>query len=554
MNLTNERLWLGVLSVVLLCGSPVLAQSHGSITPSTTPLPSALLALNSAPQQGKTETGQTKEDLTRADYLQIQSEKFLMLREAPPVNLTNMPAAVFQQLLYSVEQLRFDVQDWRVDSQETMNWCVSGAAEAQKKAGVVTAKGDALVTLEALIKRCSQIASFTFEAKHECRPGNKENKEADVMCRVGYKVAIRKYIGEETGDGNVQIVLDQTFGDDGTMYITTGPSSWWDVRPKKSFAQKLISAGNGWSGADTAEEALMAAAFRERQAGERAVRDIKCFQLVAPIVHHDADKTFICLGRDQVELDAPFYVVMPTEDGEKRVGFVKARKLYDGCQETRPIENAVYQPSMAQDILGSKKIQVGMSTVEMPSIGLNLGFATGFGMALKANMGFQLGLQGEYNLARHIKKISELYATMGVQFLVMPRGGTAKIGPIVGDKLDLREVKEPSLVARIDMGMMKRWFVRSFFVDAGAAFAVDAYAIDSKDNKVKSVGLASYGFDLKVGLGFQVHPRTLIRLSPVFHYGAVLGNYKDQWDETSPTQLIGHDAGLLLTFDCLFTI
>ena len=57
---------------------------------------------------------------------------------------------------------------------------------------------------------------------------------------------------------------------------------------------------------------------------------------------------------------------MPTEDGEKRVGFVRHASCMTVVGDG-PIENAVYQPSRPKISL-AQKIQVGMSTVEMPSM------------------------------------------------------------------------------------------------------------------------------------------------------------------------------------------
>ena len=477
-------------------------------------LPMVALGLMLIPMAARADS---KEDQIRADKMQEVSEKFLMLRGAPPKNETGMADDVFKWLLGSIEQLRFNIRDWTPNSDDTTKFCQKGAADAALKADEVTAKGDqGLATMERVLKRCSEIGQEWFVAKHAC-PYNAQKSEYN--CEVDLTITIKKYKAHDKGDGTFDIVPDPAFGTAGTMIIT--------------------SSGTG---SDRDEHtALQSAAFLTRLFAERDVRDVEMFQLRAPVQANDGTNTRFCLGQDSVELDTPFYVLKPTEGGVDRVGFVKARKIFDGCWLTSELKEAQdkgtkvdLQPLIAENILGRDDIQEGMTAWEMPSVGLNLG--VGFATMGHANFGdFGNTFSGsfdpagvllvEYDLARHIG-ISEFWAQGGLRF------GAYNV---VGAGADAGAEKQ--LDIQLELGVLKRWYlVGPLFADVGGGITT---SYNYKYNVQYPYEAGAYA---KLGLGVQMSGRFLMRLAPEFRYAY---NYVNK---DAP-----HDGGLVLGLDVMYT-
>jgi len=431
---------------------------------------------------------QTKEEQLQASALQESSEKFLLLRATTPLNKTSMPDPAFQQVLKGVEQLRFTVAQWDVNSQETMNWCLGATEEAQIKAGEVTTKGQGRVTVEAIKKRCSELVTHSFEASHACVQKVDTKGRPFWECSVTASVTLKKYKATVDAEGKVSFVIDPAFGDGGTKTFSSAGTS---------LATDQISAING-------------AAFTARLWLERKVRDIDYFQLRSPIVEHKKATSYFCLGKEIVELDTPFHVLMPTEEGVKKVGFVKARELYDGCTLTPRLEEAQkkgekveLRPSEAQDIIGSGKIQAGMTMWEMPSVGLNVGA----GVATMPfdwpdlGPGFQIAV--EYNLARHIG-ISEFHVASHLKFGVYPTTG----------QQFFRNKRAP--VFQGEWGFIKRWYVRRVFFDLGIFFAHSQAlqkVITSSGEEEFEWKPYAIGGTGQLSLGVQLSPRWIWRLT-----------------------------------------
>lgn len=436
---------------------------------------------------------QTKEEQLQASALQESSEKFLLLRATKPLNKTSMPEPAFQQVLKAVEQLRFTVADFDVNSQDTMNWCLGATEEAQIKAGEVTSKGQGRVTVEAIRKRCSELVTHSFEASHSCEKKVDKKGKTYWECYVTASVTLKKYKANVDAEGKVSFTLDPAFYNRGTVTLSTagiGSSS------------DQISAING-------------AAFSARLLLERKVREIDYFQIRSPIVEHKKGTSYFCLGKDIVELDTPFHVLMPTEEGVRKVGFVKARRLYHGCTLTPKLEEeqkrgskVELRPSEAQDIIGSGKIQAGMTMWEMPSIGLNVGA----GIATMPfdwpdlAPGFQLGV--EYNLARHIG-LSEFHVASHLKFGVYPWT----------DKVYFRNTRVP--VFQGEWGFIKRWYLRRVFFDLGIFFAhsqaLQKVRSDGEDEfEWKPYAIGATG---QLSFGVQVSPRVIWRLTGGGRFG-----------------------------------
>ena len=472
-----------------------------------------------------------KSALMAEDMLMTVHDRSLLLRAVPPKNETNMPPKVFKFLLESIEQSRFDIHTWKPDSQPTKTWCISAAEDAQIKAGDQTLKGQGRVSMDVLLKLCSGVATYAFTARHSCEHPKKDTYE----CSVQVEIDVKKYKAVDAGNGTIKFVEDQSFGTRGVEHI------------------EAVGFLPGLGAGSTIAEALVLPSFMAKLMAERKVRDIPMFQLQAPIAEHRPLETFFCLGRDSVELDTPFHVLKRTADGVERVGFVKARELYDGCDDTPMVRQRakeqgrelMIRPSLAQDILGTTDIMAGMTAHEMPSIGLNVGVTTGFSMLVNRALGGHVGVLAEYDLARHIN-VSEFYVTLGVWATL------ANPGP-VNDKIKsaLGVASGSSKVATAiggDAGVLKRFFVVGpLFFDIGAGFAWDAYAVAASD-KGKLV-MGSVGVNIKGAIGFQVDPRILLRLVPGFHYGYVTGKL-----EGGSNTFIGNEVGGIVAIEGLYNL
>jgi hypothetical protein len=441
---------------------------------------------------------QSKEDMARADAMQTASEKFLLLRGAEPRNATGMPASDFALIVQSIEQLRFNVRTWAPESPDVIAHCKAGAADAAIKSEETDTKGEAQVTMERLLKRCSEIAQHFFTGSHSC-VWNSNNSEWD--CTVNIEITLKKYTAKDKGDGTFNIVLDDQFGEGGTMVIT-----------------------QSWDSSDSVQEtAIATAAFFAKLFAERQVRDIEMFQLRAPVQANIDDYTKFCLGKDSVELDTPFWVLKPVEGGTENVGFVKARELYDGCFLTNELkakqdkgEKIELRPIEAQNILGGSDIMAGMTAWEMPAIGLNfgVGFATSpyatqntFTDTIAHSFTPAGALVVEYNLARHIG-ISEFWVGTTWRF-------TKAGADFLGDRAIDNAKKLASFFAlQIDFNVFKRWYFGGpMFADVGGGITVSE----------PFGGVGAYypyaaGGIAKLGLGVQPHGRVLLRLNAGFRY------------------------------------
>ena len=439
-----------------------------------------------------------KEEMTKADVLQQAYAKYLLLRARPPLNKTHLPPGVFASLLRAVEQLRFEVHDWEPNSPETYRWCMAATAEEQVKAGEVTTKGEAVVTLSALRKRCSEVVTHAFEAWHQCRRYMTKKRRWKWQCTVWAKVALTKYKAVAKKDGTVALEVDRSFGRNGI--------------------EVLLSSGTDTSSSKAT--AITNAAFVAGLYLERRIRDIDYFQLRAPIVAHRPGRTYFCLGRDAVELDTPFHVLKPTEEGVEKVGFVKARKLFDGCVLTPRLEKLkkqgrriVLRPSEAQDIIGSNEIQVGMSLWEMPSIGLYIGLTAGVMPFDWPEVEPGFGLVVEYDLARHIG-VSEFYVAMDAKFGVY--------GLIANDKLRDRggAFRQGHPVSQMNFGFFKRWYLRRVFFELGGFVSASfALAKNYETNEYEYLPYAIGGMG-RLGFGVQLSPRVLMRFAAGFRGSA----------------------------------
>jgi hypothetical protein len=304
-------------------------------------------------------------------------------------------------------------------------------------------------------------------------------------------------------------------------------------------------------------KAQRSAAFGARLFAERSVRDIRYFQISSPISAADNSTTSICLGKDILELDQPFYVYKLDAAGkEQEVGFGKVRAAYDGCAMTDALQArsdagkpAVLQPARVQNILGRGAIQAGMTAREMPSVGLNFGAGIGFTTDAAAETVPRVDVMVEYNLARHIG-ISELHAAMHAGYLLASTEALTTLGQQVTGWSGYSAASGTAVQG--ELGLIKRWYGGALSFELGAFAAVSYYQL--AESLGVEVGATGYGFAGKVGLGMQLSPRMAVRANAGYRSTAISPTLKVNGTEvaTDPNY-VGTEDGVLAGVSVLFT-
>jgi hypothetical protein len=246
-----------------------------------------------------------------------------------------------------------------------------------------------------------------------------------------------------------------------------------------------------------------------------------------------------CLGRDTVELDLPFIVMFNSDGKEVRKGFVKARKIYDGCVETLELKQAAangqkvdLKPMESQIILGGKKVKPGYTMWEMPSIGLNFGGALGFGQSMAGfgsgsfRMWPTLNILLEQSIAAKAK-VSELHTWQTVRLSYVAGEDFVKgFNSSLEASMPAISGSLPSnshvFVLQIDAGVVKRWYSRFFFFGLGAGinFSYNISMADIMgDYMPTAMGVGANGL---VELGFQLTPRFILDFKLGYRFEAAL--------------------------------
>jgi len=251
----------------------------------------------------------------------------------------------------------------------------------------------------------------------------------------------------------------------------------------------------------------------------------------------------MCLGEQVVELDLPFHIVVNTADGEERKGFVKARRIYDGCTETTVTRRKAeaggevrLEPMQAQIILGGDDIKAGMTAWEMPQIGLNVGAGggiTGFMGDIFQNIGPTVHLAQEYSLAS-LTGVSELhqYLKAGIGLMLDAQPAVPFLRPAVGPDVGAWVEDELSLVAEADIGILKRWYANAFFFEVGIGASVSYYLLKERpgyeDFDITLIGAGGHAL---LGIGFQLAPRWMLRFQGGVRAGVIIPSITDDYDQ-----------------------
>ncbi len=494
----------------------------------------------------RTAAAQQKDAAMSADAMAVESSRPLLLRKAPPRNVTGLTGSGVAMLTGAIEQARFDVKAGDFASPDVPAWCMKSAAEAAQRAGDVDVKGQAVVTTSALQERCSAVYAYTLDVRHGCASRmEKDGKKTRMVwaCDVDATVVITKASARMSPSGAPQLSEDGSFGAGGRYVLHAAGSA---TSAQRGDAER--------SAASSAASSL-----------ERDIRDVPGFQLRGPIqdaTHATAD---FCLGRDVLELDQPFHLVKFDERGERvDVGWGKVRSIHDGCVATdamqaRAGEGASFdlKPARIETIIGRGDVKAGMTAPEMPTLGVNFGLQGGTSAAPGGESATRVDLMLEGDLARHIGT-SELYAFAHLG-LALPGEASRRA---VFEQIQLRDASPSSgmVGAQGEFGLMKRTYFGRPFLDLGGAFAASSYyasdATGSKDLVVFGGGVSG-----KVGLGFQAGPRLALRLLAQARY-VLLGASLRESTSTSGTN--GNDevsvgspsaeSGVGFTFGFLYTL
>ena len=418
-------------------------------------------------------------------YSKVTEQKLLLRGRVR----SSLPTSMMKRYVFELGLGRFDRSLTTDDAnhRSVLQWCRRAVKDTQTKRDVVDDQtGDAIVTLKAKMERCSQVFKYDLQATHSCQRAEDKKGKVSIECEVDGTMKIYKYKADQSS-GRVRYTRDKGFGEDGIMVKT---------------ARFESSSSIGVLGERVARKAALGQAVTwAARLMSRELRNIKAFQISAPIIAVRGWTAHSCLAKDVVEQDLPFHVVYASPQGEQRAGFIKARRRYDGCTLTpslrerrrggTPVE---IKPMEAQIILGSPK--AGMTMREMPTMHLNAAVGVskipvvGVGSAGSST---SFDVIAEYNGGRHAG-LSEVHQYAAVHV-------TGSHG------LDVR---------RDSVGILKRAYLRALFIEAGVGFNRTQY--DEDDDTL----MHSYGIEVRLGLGAQVIPRGLLRAQVGYHAAQVI--------------------------------
>ncbi|MBL6975773.1 MAG: hypothetical protein ISR64_08595 [Deltaproteobacteria bacterium] len=457
------------------------------------------------------------------DKYSVLTEKVLMLTGDIK---SSVPDADLQALYLKMEVGRFNmsVKGAEPNSADVTAWCEKAVKDTQFLREATDEYGQAEVTLKAKMERCSQVFRHALTVGHKCEIKRTKPKKGKprvyAECKVQGELAFTKFKGDQS-TGQFRYQVDTGFGAKGTYRLKSEGVAQTTISKKVTKQQAMASA-------------LTGAAKKTGFGFMKPIREIEEFQLHAPIIRVKKGYTSSCLGKDTVELDMPFHVVFQAGDKQKKKGFVKARKIHDGCTMTPSMEAAAAKgkkykihPMEAQIILGGKKVRKGVTMWEMPTNYLNIGggagitgTANGIGVGAGNFRFWPVGeLFAEQNIARKIG-ISEFYTTEFLRFSYIPESSAGTFNTNFENSFAGSNMTYDGswFMMQADFGILKRWFLGPFFLGLGADLAVSIYIgmtdpagglASASDYTPMVLGVGALG---QLDLGFQLTPRFLLAL------------------------------------------
>ena len=484
------------------------------------------------------------------------SEQKLMLTGSKSTSLGSEDQASYESEL-GLGRFNMTLTTKDPNDPSVVQWCETAIKDTQTKRDEVDGEtGDAVVTLKAKLERCSQVFKFDLDVKHKCNKSkSKITKKMQWECEVKGSFTAYKYKADQSS-GSLKYDTDNAFGKGGKVTKTASWSSSATISKGTSSDRakaKALSSAAAWSGR-----------WMSRQ-----LRDIKEFQISAPIVAVKGGDAMSCLSKDVVEQDLPFYIVFNSSEGEKQVGFAKARKRYDGCTETPSLkakaeagEKVELRPMVSEVIIGSPK--ASMTLWEMPTMHLNVGLGGGIMPSVGGDgpsdaMG--INLVAEYN--PRLLGMSEVHTFSHISYGIADRENLDALFsagfPMIAQYYNDSEGEETAAFARASLGVLKRIYMGRLFLDLGVGVSASYYLLEKLETTVGDYDLAiiSYGGEGLAGLGFQVSPRFLLRLQGGYHFGIAAPTVTDPNGESldldSEAEL-ETEAGVFAGVHLLYTI
>jgi len=480
------------------------------------------------------------------------SEQKLMLKDkvSSSLDAANMKSYVFELGLgrFNTSLSTNDPNHASVNA-----WCEQAIKDTQTKRDEVDGEtGDAIVTLKAKMERCSQVFMYDLNVSHNCKLVKPKKGKPSMQCKVSGKFTAYKFKADQSS-GSLAYTTDTAFGKGGAVTKTaswTSSSTITKTNPQARAKKSALSNASTWAGR-----------WMSRQ-----LRDIKEFQISAPIVAVKGGSAYSCLAKDVVEQDLPFHVVFNSSEGEKKVGFVKARKRYDGCTLTPSLsekqsggEKVEIKPMESQIILGSPK--ASMTMWEMPTMHLNVGMGGGIMPSVAGddpNGAMGVSFLAEYNGGRYLG-LSEVHQFAYVSYGLAPR---ENLDALFEEGFDVNpkelieflgdEPADTVPFARASLGILKRIYFRALFVELGAGLSASYYLLDSIGDT--DLGILSYGGEGLAAVGMQLSPRFLLRAQGGFHFGiaaptvSVNGEEQELGDEAELKPETGIFAGVHILY------
>ncbi len=489
----------------------------------------------------------------RADDTEVTPDKYSKTSEQKLMLTGNIkfsiPEKYFRKLYGDLGFNRFKMSIKAKDPNDPAveAWCEKAVKDTQTRRDEVDGEtGDAVVTLKAKMERCSQVFKHDLRVTHACKRVTPKKGSPYMSCEVVAVATIHKYKADQS-TGKLRYVVDTKFGKGGKIIKKSDSTGTGTIKGRSESEAEEIAIK---SGASTAGLLL-----------KRALRDIKEFQLSTPVIRAKGGIAYGCLGRDTTELDTPFHIVFKGPQGEQRTGFVKARRIFDGCTETPSMREEMkkgkkyeVKPFEAQIIIGGSDIKPGHTFWEMPSIGLNIGGYAGISGTVgffDGNIGPGGGLAVEFNLAPYIG-VSELHVFLNGTFLANT-DDEAILKAFEGSGIS---AESSPFGIQVDLGVLKRfYFAGPLFADVGAALAYSTYsvtvpgAVDEESAGLGAIGAAAHG-----GIGYQLSPRLLMRFNVGFRFGIAWASATDRYGDeitlnTDPAAELGPFARLTFLYN-----
>ena len=502
----------------------------------------------------------------KADVYATASERVLMLQGKLS---SRLDVARLGKLYKGMGFGRFEQRTWAVGSPELAAWCKRAAADMQVKRGDIDEEtGEANLTMDAVLERCSEVYQHDLTVKHGCKRvagrertvnGKKQKTKPKMQCHVSVTLTFRRFAASYDEAGNLRFAADKSY------------------RPKtlKGSATRSDEIDDNTPPVKAKRNALSSAISGTSSSIQRRLLGMREFQNHAPLVRASKGTADFCLSRTTVSLDQPFHIVVKTKGGEKRVGFVKAREIYDGCDMTPSLEEqrkkgrkVVIKPLRAETILGGSSVKRGMTAWEMATIGLNVGFAYGYSPLYGGERVNSFGVDLELNTAPATGS-SELHFFLHAR--LSGTDDTEDLDALFGKAYPLFDTSllpGSAAVIMAEMGLLKRYYGGPAFFEWGAGFASSFYLLDTyevgdpDDPDDVRLGIAGLGGKALVGVGLQLSPRWLFRVQGAYRFMGMLPFVMVNGESCEDAGYTGcaeaeetdREAGWLATATLMFTL